>query len=89
MINFTFKFLCKDLHKNLLFESPDFFELNLKFSYIFELKRLDSSLELFGGINNMLNHYQDDFDSGKNRDSGYIYGSAKPCHFFTGLKIFN
>jgi outer membrane receptor for ferrienterochelin and colicins len=75
--------------KDLLFESPDFFELNLKFSYSFELNRLDSSLELFGGINNMLNHYQDDFDSGKNRDSGYIYGPAKPRHFFIGLKIYN
>jgi outer membrane receptor for ferrienterochelin and colicins len=75
--------------KDLLFKSADFTEFNLKLAYIFEFKRLDSSLELFGGCNNLLNHYQDDFDSGKNRDSGYIYGPAKPRHLFIGLKFFN
>ncbi len=75
--------------KDELFSSPDFMEMNLKLGYIFNVKRLDSSLELFGGISNMLNHYQNDFDSGKNRDSNYIYGPAKPRTFFVGLRIFN
>jgi outer membrane receptor for ferrienterochelin and colicins len=74
---------------DLLFNSPDFIELNLKLDYLFELKRLDSSIKLFGGFDNILNHYQDDFDKGKNRDSGYIYGPARPRSFFMGIKIFN
>jgi outer membrane receptor for ferrienterochelin and colicins len=74
---------------DLLFKSPDFIDANLKLAYIFELKRLDSSIELSGGLDNLLNHYQNDFDKGKNRDSGYIYGPSKPRTFFIGLKFFN
>ncbi len=75
--------------KDILATSPNFMELNLKLGYIFNAKRLDSSIELFGGISNMLNHFQNDFDTGKNRDSDYIYGPAKPRSFFIGLRIFN
>jgi outer membrane receptor for ferrienterochelin and colicins len=50
---------------------------------------LDSSVELYGGVGNIFNQYQDDFDTGKNRDSGYIYGAAKPRNVFIGLKLFN
>ncbi len=68
---------------DLLFTSPGLIELNLKLAYIFELRRLDSSLELFGGSDNLLNHYQNDFDTGKNRDSGYLkyglYKNAEVC----------
>lgn len=63
--------------------------MNLKLFYIFEIVRLDSSIELFGGINNLPDACQDNFDTGKNRDSGYIYGPAKPRFLFLGLKIFN
>lgn len=75
--------------QDVLFQSPGFMEMNLKLGYIFNAKRLDSSIEIFGGISNMLNQYQNDFDSGKNRDSNYIYGPAKPRTFFLGLRIFN
>ena len=72
-----------------LFKSPEFMETNLKMSYTLTSNRLDSSFELFGGVGNIFNQYQDDFDKGKNRDSGYIYGPAKPRNFFIGVKIFN
>ncbi|QGY47131.1 TonB-dependent receptor plug domain-containing protein [Maribellus comscasis] len=72
-----------------LFKSPSFLENNLKISYTFSSIRLDSSIELFAGAGNLFDQYQDDFDSGKNRDSGYIYGPAKPGNFFIGIKIFN
>jgi len=75
--------------QDVLFSTPDFMEMNLKLGYIFSVNRLDSSIELFSGISNMLNHYQNDFDTGKNRDSAYIYGPAKPRTFFVGLRIFN
>ncbi len=73
----------------ILFESHDFMETNLKISYTINSRRLDSSIEFFGGVGNMFNQYQNDFDSGKYRDSGYIYGSAKPRNFYVGIKIFN
>lgn len=72
-----------------MFESPNFLENNLKLSYKVPLGRLDSTLEFFGGLNNMFDQYQDDFDKGKNRDSGYIYGPAKPRTVFFGIKLFN
>jgi len=77
------------IDQDVLFESPNFMETNIKLSYIFNVGRLDSSVELFGGIGNLFDQYQDDFDKGKNRDSGYIYGPAKPRTVFFGLKIFN
>ena len=75
--------------QDFLFESPDFMETNIKLSYIFNINRLDSSIELFSGVGNLFNQYQNDFDKGKNRDSGYIYGPAKPRNLFFGVKIFN
>lgn len=68
-------------------DTPSFFEVNLKLGYTFKLNVIDSGLEVFGGIKNLTNTYQSDFDTGKNRDSGYIYGPAAPRTFFLGLRI--
>ena len=67
--------------------SPAFLELGLKAGYTFKLPVLDSGLEIFCGVKNLTNSYQDDFDTGKNRDSGYIYGTALPRTFFLGLRL--
>jgi len=67
--------------------SPSFFKLNLKVGYTFKFEVVDSGLEIFGGIKNITNAYQNDFDSGKNRDSGYIYGPAAPRTYFIGLRL--
>ena len=48
---------------------------------------MSSPIELFGGVKNITNAYQDDFDSGKNRDSNYIYGPAAPRTFYIGLRL--
>jgi len=40
---------------------------------------------LFGitlGVKNALNSYQHDFDSGKNRDSNFVYGPVQPRSVF-------
>ena len=39
------------------------------------------------GIHNIFNAYQNDFDKGADRDSGYIYGPSLPRSFFAGVKI--
>ncbi len=67
--------------------SPEFFELNLKAGYTFKISRVDSGIEIFGGVRNITNAYQNDFDTGKNRDSGYIYGPAAPRTYFIGLRL--
>ena len=45
----------------------------------------DSSLTLSVGLNNIFNSFQKDLDRGADRDSGYIYGPAKPRTFFVSL----
>ncbi len=73
--------------KDELFESETFFEANLKLSYRFSSEIVPTGLEIFGGVQNILNQYQDDFDTGRYRDSNYVYGPAKPRTFFMGIKI--
>ncbi len=64
-----------------------FTELSFRLGYTFDLPRVNTGLELFAGIKNVTNSYQTDFDTGKNRDSNYIYGPAAPRTFFVGLSI--
>jgi outer membrane receptor for ferrienterochelin and colicins len=64
-----------------------FTELGMKVGYTFFFESIDSGIELTTGVKNLLNSYQDDFDSGKNRDSNYIYGPSAPRTIFIGIKI--
>lgn len=66
--------------------TPRFFDLGVKLAYDFKLyKTVD--LQLNGGVQNLFESYQKDFDRGANRDSGYIYGPSLPRSFFAGVKI--
>ncbi len=67
--------------------TPNFWEFGVKAGYTFALQTVDSKLEVFGGVKNLFNAYQDDFDMGKERDSGYIYGPAQPRTVYVGLRI--
>ena len=64
-----------------------FSEVNFKMAYTFHLHRFENDLELYGGLKNLFNAYQNDFDRGKNRDSNYIYGPSMPRAFFVGIKL--
>ena len=66
--------------------TPDFFDLNLKLNYTFDLKE-NLKLQLNGGVQNIFNSFQKDLDKGKYRDSGYFYGPTQPRTFFLGIKI--
>lgn len=52
-------------------QTPAFFDLNVKLSYDIELKE-KMVLQINGGMKNILNSYQKDFDKGEFRDAGYI-----------------
>lgn len=67
--------------------TPNFTELGLRVGYTFDLPKINTGLELFAGVKNVTNSYQTDFDTGKNRDSNYIYGPAAPRTVFIGLKL--
>lgn len=68
-------------------ESPSFSEFNTKIAYNFPLEKLKNNIEIYGGVKNIFNAYQNDFDLGKNRDSNYIYGPNAPRTFFVGLRL--
>jgi outer membrane receptor for ferrienterochelin and colicins len=72
----------KDIEK----ETPEFLDATLKLSYEFKFNK-QSSLELNGGVQNIFNSYQSDFDQGEFRDAGYIYGPAMPRTLFIGLQV--
>ena len=63
-----------------------FMDMGLKVSYDFNLFK-GTTLQLNAGLQNMFNSYQNDFDKGADRDSGYIYGPGMPRSFFAGVKL--
>lgn len=74
------------IKKNRTDKSDSFFELGLKVGYEIALYK-GSTLEINGGIRNMFNAYQKDFDKGPNRASTYIYGPAMPRNYYAGVKL--
>ena len=67
-------------------KTPDFLVLNLKVSYDVPLTAL-LTMQLNGGIQNLANAYQKDFDRGWNRDANYIYGPGMPRCYYVGVKF--
>lgn len=66
--------------------TPNFMEVNMKLAYDFSIYKY-INLQVNGGIQNITNAYQKDFDKGWNRDSGYIYGPSLPRSYFVGVKV--
>ncbi|MBN2571967.1 MAG: TonB-dependent receptor [Ignavibacteriales bacterium] len=69
-------------------KTPNFFELNLKLSQDISISK-ELNLQINGGIQNIFNSYQKDFDLGVYRDAGYVYGPSRPRTLFIGMKIGN
>ena len=67
-------------------ETPSFFDMGFKAAYDFKLYK-SFSLQLNAGVQNMFNSFQNDFDFGADRDSGYIYGPTLPRTIFMGIKL--
>jgi len=68
-------------------ESKRFIDMGMKLRY--NLKLNGATVQLSGGIKNIFNSYQIDFDKGINRDPGYIYGPVSPRAVYFGIKIGN
>lgn len=67
--------------------TPTFFDLNFKAEY--DLKLAGLPFKAFAGVKNIFNAYQDDFDSGIDRDPAYIYGPNNPRTVYFGIKLSN
>jgi outer membrane receptor for ferrienterochelin and colicins len=67
--------------------SESFFDLGMKLSY--NIKINGASLQVYSGVRNLLNSYQNDFDRGPDRDPSYIYGPVSPRTIYVGLRLGN
>ena len=76
------------IENETLEETPDFFDIGVKLSYNFKING-NTSLQVNGGMKNIFNSYQDDFDAGIGRDAGYIYGPKQPRTIFLGVVMGN
>ncbi len=72
--------------QNTTVRTPDFCDMGFKTSYDFKVYS-SFTLQLNAGVQNIFNSFQKDFDSGADRDSGYIYGPTLPRTFFFGVKL--
>ncbi|MGM9804404.1 MAG: TonB-dependent receptor domain-containing protein [Muribaculaceae bacterium] len=67
-------------------DTPSFLDANLKLSY--DIKAFNYvTMQVNAGVHNLFNSYQNDFDQGELRDSGYIYGPMMPRSWFVGVKL--
>lgn len=68
-------------------ESDPFFDLGMKVGYSLRLN--GAKMQVFAGMKNIFNAYQDDFDRGVTREPGYVYGPMMPRTIYFGVKIGN
>lgn len=76
-----------NFENDAMVQTPSFSEFSSKVSYRIFFSKWMQELEIYSGIKNMFNAYQNDFDIGKNRDSNYIYGPSTPRIVYVGLRI--
>ena len=74
------------IESNTTVKTPDFWDMGLKGAY--NLKLYESfTMQFNAGVQNIFNSFQNDFDCGADRDSGYMYGPTLPRTFFFGVKL--
>jgi outer membrane receptor for ferrienterochelin and colicins len=76
-----------DPDEGALRTSNPFFDMGFRANYTVRIN--GASLRIFGGVRNVFNSYQNDFDIGIDRDPGYIYGPAQPRTIFIGISLGN
>lgn len=74
------------IEHNELKHTSRFYDLSTKLAYNFKLNNT-ITLQVNGGVQNIFNQFQKDFDKGMDRDAGYMYGPGLPRTFYLGVKI--
>ncbi len=72
--------------KNETVQTPGFWDMGFKAAYEFKIYK-SFALQLNAGMQNIFNSFQKDFDSGADRDSGYMYGPTLPRTAYFGVKL--
>lgn len=66
--------------------TQSFFDCGVKVGKGF-LVRKNVAIEISGGVRNLFNSYQNDFDRGVERDVTYMYGPLQPRTVYIGIKL--
>ena len=74
------------VERDVAVTTPAFCDVNLRLAYDLRVYK-EITLQFYGGVQNLFNAYQKDFDKGVDRDSGYIYGPSMPRSWFIGAKV--
>lgn len=69
-------------------KSKPFLDTGIKATYTIRITDLIKT-ELSAGIKNLFNSYQNDFDTGINRDPAYMYGPTLPRTIYIGIRLGN
>ncbi len=69
------------------YDGKSFTDMSLRISKTINLNKIKTAFEIFTGMKNIFNSYQKNFDTGKNRDSNFIYGPSIPRTIFLGFRI--
>lgn len=67
--------------------SKEFYDFGIKISKKIPIN--GTKVQVFVGAKNIFNSYQDDFDSGINRDPSFVYGPGLPRTIYFGIKLGN
>jgi outer membrane receptor for ferrienterochelin and colicins len=70
-----------------LYVSDPFWEINMKLDYKLHHAASKTDLKFSFGVQNLFNAYQDNFDSGKYRDSNFVYGPSRPRSLVLSLVL--
>lgn len=63
---------------DVIIQSKSFLDVSCFVTYTLHKHIKEQTWKITIGVNNVLNQYQSDFDTGKYRDSNYIYGPSRP-----------
>lgn len=74
------------IEQNELKHTKEFFDLGIRVAYDIKLGK-ELTMQINGGVKNLFNSFQNDFDKGMNRDAGYMYGPGLPRTFYLGVKF--
>ena len=69
-----------------LIDSDPFFDVNLKLNYHFDIFE-EFSITMSGGLKNVFNSFQNEFEVGPTRDSDFVYGPLAPRSMFFSIKF--
>ena len=74
------------IENNETVETPSFFDMGFKAAYNFRIYN-SFNLQLNAGMQNVFNSFQKNFDSGADRDSGFMFGPTLPRTLYFGIKL--